>query len=297
MISKDKITSKIKKFFLSIFKFIKVLIVRMNVHDINQRGAELSYYLVVSALAAFVALVYAAHFFTDLITDLSEGIYLLLPPEIADWAMSAIVSVSLPGSLPVMGGTLITIIWFVSRAMHSMMRSFNVIYHTTNRGSVFKMKLFSILFTLALVVLFIVIFFLSVAQQAIGDFLQKHFEYKGFFSESNISVLISLVLMMFVFTMLYFQLPNYKTNILFSLPGAGFTTAVWFGISKVFSYYVNNLSTFSWVLGSLGSIFLFLVWIYWLSIVVLTGAEINHMIIEKINPKKKDRGRLETLAQ
>jgi membrane protein len=269
----------------------------MNVHDINQRGAELAYYLVVSALAAFVALVYAAHFFTDLISDLSEGVYLLFPPEIADWMMSAIVSVSLPGSLPVMGGTLVTIIWFVSRAMHSMMRSFNVIYHTTNRGSVLKMKLFSILFTLALVVLFIVIFFLSVAQQAIGAFLQKHFDYNGFFSESSISIIISLVLMMFVFTMIYFQLPNYKSKIFYSLPGAGFTTAIWFGISKGFSYYVNNLSTFSWVLGSLGSIFLFLVWIYWLSIIVLIGAEINHMIIEKVYPNKKEKLRLETLTK
>jgi uncharacterized BrkB/YihY/UPF0761 family membrane protein len=109
MIKKNKILKKIKKVFKSIYKFIKVLITRMNVHDINQRGAELAYYLVVSALAAFVALVYAAHFFTDLIVDLSEGIYLLLPPEIADWVMSAIVSVSLPGSLPVMGLSLIHI--------------------------------------------------------------------------------------------------------------------------------------------------------------------------------------------
>jgi membrane protein len=103
--------------------------------------------------------------------------------------------------------------------------------------------------------------------------------------------------MMFVFTMIYFQVPNYKTKIVYSLPGAAFTTAIWFGISKGFSYYVNNLSTFSWVLGSLGSIFLFLVWIYWLSIVVLTGAEINHMIIEKVDPKKKEKLRLETLSK
>jgi membrane protein len=66
-----------------------------------------------------------------------------------------------------------------------------------------------------------------------------------------------------------------------SLPGAIYTTAVWFGLSKGFSYYVNNLNALSWVLGSFGSIFIFLVWIYWLSIVVLTGAEINYMIIER----------------
>ncbi len=284
-INPSKILKKIKQSVIYIFKFIKMLILRTDVHKIAPRGAELAYYLVVSALAAFVALVYAAHYFTGLISSLSEGLYLLFPYEIADWMMGAIINVSLPGSIPVIAGTIITIIWFVSRAMYSMMRSFNVIYHTTNRGNTLKMKAFSILFTLALVVLFIVIFFLSVAQQAIGDFLIKNFEYAGFFSETTMTIVISLISMMFVFTMLYFQLPNYKTGLAGSMPGAFFTTIVWFIISKIFSFYVNNLSALSWVLGSLGSVFLFLVWIYWLSMVVLIGAEINHMIIERLKPK------------
>lgn len=276
-----KLFVRIKWFFKYSFKFVKTLVIRMDTHTIYPKGAELAYYLVVSALAAFVALVYAAYFFKGLISRLSEGIYLIFPLEIADWVMSVINNVSVPGSIPVIIGTVIAIIWFVSRAMHSMMRSFNIIYHTTNRGNVLKVKAFSILFTLALVVLFIVIFFLSVLQNTIGEFLQNNFQYVGFFSATRISILISLAAMMFVFTMLYFQLPNCKTGLAGSLPGAVYTTVVWFGISKIFSFYVNNLNALSWVLGSFGSIFIFLVWIYWLSIVMLTGAEINHMVIER----------------
>lgn len=276
-----KIIICIKWFIKCSFKFVKTLILRMNTHTIYPKGAELAYYLVVSALAAFVALVYAAYFFKNLISQLSNGLYLIFPLEIADWIMSVINNVSVPGSILGIIGTVLAIIWFVSRAMHSMMRSFNVIYHTTNRGSVLKMKAFSILFTLALVMLFIVIFFLSVLQNAIGEFLKNNFQYAGFFSTTGISVLISLASMMLVFTLLYFHLPNCKTGFAGSIPGAMYTTAVWFGLSKVFSFYVNNLNALSWVLGSFGSVFIFLVWIYWLSVVVLTGAEINHMIIER----------------
>jgi len=272
---------KIKVFSVYIYKFIKTLVFRMNAHTIYPKGAELAYYLVVSALSAVVALVYAAHFFTGLIEQIGLGLYLILPIEIADWIMSVISNVSVPGSIPIIAGTVITIIWFVSRAMHSMMRSFNIIYHTTDRGSVIKAKAFSILFTLALVVLFIVIFVFSVLQNSIGEFFKKNFEYVGFFSTAGFSILISLAAMMLVFTLLYYQLPNCKTGLAGSLPGAIYTTAVWFGISKVFSSYINNLNALSWVLGSFGSIFIFLVWIYWLSIVVLTGAEINYMFIEK----------------
>ena len=104
---------------------------------------------------------------------------------------------------------------------------------------------------------------------------------RAFSSAPGFSILISLAAMMFVFTLLYYQLPNCKTGLAGALPGAIYTTVVWFGLSKGFSFYVTNLSALSWVLGSFGSIFIFLVWIYWLSIVVLTGAEINHMVIEK----------------
>jgi membrane protein len=276
-----KVGLRIKASAIYFFKFIKSLAGRINSHNIYPKGAELAYYLVVSALSAIVALVYAAHYFKGLMEQISQGIYLIFPMEIADWTISIINNVSVPGSIPVIFGTVITIIWFVSRAMHSMMRSFNVIYHTNDRGSVIKTKAFSILFTLALVVLFIVIFVLSVLQKAIGGFLEKNFEYAGFFTASGFSILISLVSMMTVFTLLYYNLPNRKTGLAGSLPGAIYTTAVWFGLSKGFSFYVNNLSALSWVLGSFGSIFIFLVWIYWLSIVVLTGAEMNYMIIER----------------
>lgn len=264
-----------------LFKFIKSLIGRINAHNIYPKGAELAYYLVVSALSAIVALVYTAHFFKGLIDQISLALYLILPVEIADWVMSVVNDVSIPGSIPVIVGTVITIIWFVSRAMHSMMRSFNIIYHTTDRGSVLKAKAFSILFTLALVLLFIVIFVFSVLQQSIGEAVEKNFGYAGFFSASGFSILISLTAMMLVFTLLYYHLPNCRTGLAGSLPGAIYTTVVWFGLSKGFSFYVTKLSALSWVLGSFGSIFIFLVWIYWLSIVVLTGAEINHMVIEK----------------
>ncbi len=281
-----KTANHIKKFAVNLYRFIKLIIIRMDTHKVPPRGAELAYYLVISALAAFVAIVYVAHYFESFISSIEEGLFLILPLEIAQWIMSVIGSVSVPGSIPILLGTIIAIIWFVSRAMHSMMRSFNIIYHTTDRGSLLKAKLFSILFTLALVVLFIVIFFLSVAQQAIGTFLQNNFEYNGFMSTTSLGMLISLISMMLVFTLLYYQLPNCKTGLAGSLPGAIFTTAVWFGISKIFSFYVNSLNALSWVLGSFGSIFIFLIWIYWLSIVVLIGAEINHIAIEKFKRKK-----------
>jgi membrane protein len=276
-----KVWLRIRATCVYFYKFVKSLISRINEHNLYPKGAELAYYLAVSALSAIVAMVYAAHFFQGLIDQISKGVYLLFPLEIADWIMSVIHNVSVPGSIPVLAGTVITIIWFVSRAMHSMMRSLNIIYNTNSRGSVIKSKAFSILFTLALVVLFIVIFLFSVLQHSIGAFLAKNFEYTGFFSTSGFSILISLGLMMLVFTLLYYYLPNRKTGLMGSLPGAIYTTAVWFGLSKGFSYYVNNLNALSWVLGSFGSIFIFLVWIYRLSIVVLTGAEINYMIIER----------------
>ena len=65
-----------------------------------QKVPSLPITLCVSALSAIVAIVYTAHFFQGIIDQLSQGLYLILPVEIADWIMSIVNNISVPGSIP-----------------------------------------------------------------------------------------------------------------------------------------------------------------------------------------------------
>ena len=52
-----------------------------------------------------------------------------------------------------------------------------------------------------------------------------------------------------------------------------------------FNYYVNNFSQYNKVYGSIGTLMIILIWMYFNSIILLTGFELNASIS---NAKEKD---------
>src|SRR5437868_7377319 len=62
------------------------------------------------------------------------------------------------------------------------------------------------------------------------------------------------------------------------LPGATLATAMWFGVTMLFGWYLQRYADYSIIYGSLGVSIALLVWMYMVSLVILIGAEFNAMI-------------------
>jgi membrane protein len=60
-----------------------------------------------------------------------------------------------------------------------------------------------------------------------------------------------------------------------TIPGAIFSTAMWFLTTLVFGWYVTRFANYSQVYGSLGAGIALLFWLYFISLSVLCGAEFN----------------------
>jgi len=55
-------------------------------------------------------------------------------------------------------------------------------------------------------------------------------------------------------------------------------TAMWFGVTMLFGWYLQRYADYSIIYGSLGVSIALLVWMYMVSLVILIGAEFNAMI-------------------
>ena len=90
----------------------------------------------------------------------------------------------------------------------------------------------------------------------------------------------------------YYILPDLKGNEKFkrnsALPGTAFFTAAWLIGSWGFSLYVNNLCTYNIVFGSIGAFFILMVWLYYTSIVLLIGGEINSQVYNRLEHKSRE---------
>ena len=89
------------------------------------------------------------------------------------------------------------------------------------------------------------------------------------------------VIALFGILIVIFKISVYKKTKLRQLaPGTLIVVCGWLMMSKIFNIYVNNFSKISVIYGSLGSIFILLVWLNILSVLILAGNQINAMLIE-----------------
>lgn len=65
------------------------------------------------------------------------------------------------------------------------------------------------------------------------------------------------------------------------IPGATLATAMWFSLTMLFGWYLQHYADYSIIYGSLGVAIALLVWMYFISLVVLVGAEFNAMIFPR----------------
>jgi membrane protein len=70
-------------------------------------------------------------------------------------------------------------------------------------------------------------------------------------------------------------MPNKRMKYTEVLAGSIFSSIGWFITSILFSIYVNNFSNYANTYGSIGGIILLIIWLYWISIIILLGGELN----------------------
>lgn len=100
---------------------------------------------------------------------------------------------------------------------------------------------------------------------------------------------LALYLMAFL---CYYILPDLRGNEKFkrasALPGTFFFCSFWLLGSWGFSIYVNNLRTYNMVYGTIGAFAVLMVWLYYTSILMLIGGEINSQIYNRLSAKAEE---------
>lgn len=71
-----------------------------------------------------------------------------------------------------------------------------------------------------------------------------------------------------------------------ALPGAFFFCVFWLAGSWGFSVYVNNLHTYNKVYGTIGAFAMLMMWLYYTSLLLLIGGEINSQVYNKLEMKE-----------
>jgi membrane protein len=163
----------------------------------------------------------------------------------------------------------------------TMMQSFNVHFDHKDPFLFIKNQIKSIILTLIILFLFVSTIFLLVLGKTIMTFIFNFFDYDGQFLVVLIDFLrytISISLNVLVVSILYNYGPALKIQQRFITPGSILATSLIIGVSLLFSKYIIHFGNYNKLYGSLGTIMLTMIWLYWNSMAILIGFEINRSI-------------------
>ncbi|WP_133128393.1 YihY family inner membrane protein [Legionella nagasakiensis] len=101
---------------------------------------------------------------------------------------------------------------------------------------------------------------------------------KGYHAPLFLLSCIPFLLSLIGFTFLYVVVPNCQVKLRHGLYGALIATALFESAKQAFVYYLSQYNTYQLLYGAFATIPIFFLWIYWVWLITLIGAEITYAL-------------------
>jgi len=172
-------------------------------------------------------------------------------------------------------------LYFSTNGINTVIEGFNTTYHDMEYRSWFRQRLLSVFLLFVISILVIILISLSI----VGGHVMKWLVAEDLLTNSFTIIIIQvirwiLIVSLFLFTnsFLYYFAPAKKREFRFISAGSTLSAALLILTSYGFNYYIENFGRYNALYGSIGTLLVFMLWIYFNSNVVLIGFELNASI-------------------
>jgi len=218
----------------------------------------------------------------NLNTDiLFENLQSALPPDISELVLTLINSYFVHNSLSLLSASGLVALWSASRGVNALTRAFNMAYGYRETRNFIKLKFTGMFYTLIIVISIIATLALPAIGQGFFDFVSRfipipHYIISFFYF---IRLLLNIAVYVFFILSIHKVLPAGHLKYSDTLYGSLFSIIGWFLLTKAFSFFVRTFTDYAVFYGSLASIVTLMMWLYFMSTVMMLGAEINSVIM------------------
>ncbi|MBC2241641.1 YihY/virulence factor BrkB family protein [Listeria booriae] len=247
---------------------------------VTSHAAQLTFYILLSILPMMLV-------FGNLIPLLpipKEEIYntlqTFMPPEVYDILHPVIESMLTNASGTAISLGLITAIWSASKCFSALQEVLNIVYQAPDRKNFIVTRIMSFLMMLVIIVVLGAVVFVFAFGEQIVTFLQDQFDLKldALADLGAAKWFITPIFLFILFLIIYWLVPNVKWKIRKSVIGALFATIGWLAATELLSAYVSFQGDKILGFGSLSIMIVIMLWLYFVSIILLLGAFINVII-------------------
>lgn len=190
-------------------------------------------------------------------------------------------------------------IWSAAKGVLAIVRGLQAVYHVNESRNYFVLRFISAIYTVIFVTAIILTLLLLVFSNQIYYALKTDFPTAADFISIFIKqkFLLALCLLTLFFLVVYRLVRRSNNSFISLIPSAVIAALSWIVFSYAFSVYIDKFSDFSYTYGSLTTIVLLMLWVYFCMYLLFIGAEINsyfevfienskHKFLKKIRKSK-----------
>lgn len=258
-----------------------------NEDHVGAYAAQSAYFFMLCMIPIILLLITMVQYTPVTKADVMTAVIQVFPSSVENLITSIVNQVynQSTGVIPV---TIVVALWSAGKGVLAMASGLNCIYRCRETRNYIVLRIRATFYTLLFIIVIILLLVLSVFGNTLNLFIAEHIPFLRRVADQLIAarVFITPTVLVIFSLMLYRYLPNRRGRFRDQLPGAMFAAVGWMVISWVFSIYLDVFKGFSNMYGSLTTIVLIMLWMYFCMYCILLGGEMNVLLEGKIFEKK-----------
>ncbi len=263
-------------------KKIEDILNRFQEHRLNAASAHAAFFIILSFIPCIILLLSLLQF-----TSIEKKDVLLIIRQMVPLNMQAFISGIIWEAYNKTASTVslsaVMTVWSAGRGMMALTQGLQWIAGTKESRNYFAVRIRAALYTIVFLLSIIVFLLLGVFGNTLLELLVMKFPVATYVVNMIIDVknIFLLLFATVIITLIYRFMPGNEMPLMHHIPGAFVSSLGWFLFSYAFSVYVDEFRGFSNLYGSLTTIILLMLWLYFCMYIMLIGAEVNQILSER----------------
>lgn len=242
-------------------------------------AAQSAYFFMLCMIPIILLLITMVQYTPVTKADVMTAVIQVFPTSV-DSMITSIVNQVYNQSSGIIPITVVVALWSAGKGVLAMTSGLNCVYKCNETRNYIFLRIRATIYTVMFILVIIFLLVLSVFGNTLNIFIAAHVPILKNLADRLIAmrtIITPIVLMVFCL-LIYKFLPNRKDKLRKQLPGAVFAAIGWMIVSWIFSVYVDIFKGFSDMYGSLTTIVLIMLWMYFCMYCILLGGELNMRI-------------------
>lgn len=253
-------------------------------YHIMAYASQAAYFVLLSGIPiVMLAIIIMGAIFPIDVAETNVFIRQFVPIALQEFAKKFIDGIFNRSNIPLASLTTIFLMWAASNGIRSIGSGIQNIYGSYSDRSFIRNVVYSFLYTIAFIITIMLSLAILVFATPLELLIRSLLGGKGslILTFLNLRSIIFFVALTFLFMLAYKSLAKSEITFWQQFPGAAIAAGGWILFSSGYSIYITYFSNYAYFYGSMGAAMLFMLWLYMCMNILLIGALINKLRLER----------------